>query len=183
MWWSKVRKLAGLLLLAMLMPVFLSACGWQLQGARRVPERLSPLYLDLKDEHSPFSRSLSRRLREAGVSVTTDKADAQSILRVSKDISGHLVSSVSALNEPQQYEVFYNVEYLLERTQAGAEAVLPLQAMNAARTISYDKTLALAKQREELALRNTLADDLAGQVLRRLSLITVDEAAPGSAGP
>ncbi len=183
MWLSNVRKLPGLLLMALLLSVFLSACGWQLQGVRRVPERLSPLYLDLKDAHSPFSRSLSRRLREAGVNVTADKSSAQSILRIRKDTSGHTVSSVSALNEPQQYEVYYNVEYLLERTQAGAEAVLPLQAMNAARTISYDKTLALAKQREEIALRNTLADELASQVLRRLSLLSVDETAPVSIEP
>ena len=155
--------------------MLLSACGWQLQGVRRVPEALAPLYLDLSDEHSAFSRSLVRRLHEAGVNVTASKLSANAVLRVSTDTSGHHVASVSALNEPQQYEVYYRVEYRLDRVQAGAGPLLPPQVMNAARTITYDKTLALAKQREELNLRNTLADELAGQVLRRLSLLSVGE--------
>lgn len=152
--------------------LLLSACGWQLQGARRVPESLSPLYLDLSDEHSPFAQSLQQRLREAGVSVTTDRGRAQAILRVSNDAGGHNVSSVSALNEPQQYEVFYTVDYRLDGPGAST-SLLPPQAISAARTMSYDKTLALAKLREELALRDTLAAELADQVLRRLSMLQV----------
>jgi outer membrane lipopolysaccharide assembly protein LptE/RlpB len=123
--------------------LLLSACGWQLQGARRVPESLSPLYLELSDEHSSFAQSLQQRLREAGVNVTTDRGRAQAILSISKDVGGHNVSSVSALNEPQQYEVYYNVAYRL------TEPALPIccRSHRAARTMSYDKTLALAAAR------------------------------------
>lgn len=149
----------------------LSACGWQLQGARRVPEHLSPLYLDLSDEHSPFAQVLSQRLREAGVNVTADRSRAQAVLSVGNDAGGHNVSSVSALNEPQQYEVFYNVSYRLDLQDAGKVNVLPPQALGASRTMSYDKTLALAKLREERALRDMLAAELADQVLRRLSML------------
>lgn len=152
--------------------VALSACGWQLQGARRIPESLSPLYLDLTDAHSPFAESLSRRLREAGVNVTDERSQAQAILRVSGDASGHTVSSVSALNEPQQFEVYYNVEYRLDLRADDAANLLAPQSLSATRTMSYDKTLALAKQREELSLRDTLAAELADQVMRRLSLLS-----------
>jgi outer membrane lipopolysaccharide assembly protein LptE/RlpB len=37
--------------------------------------------------------------------------------------------------------------------------------------MSYDKTLALAKQREEMFLRDTLAAELADQLMRRLSAL------------
>lgn len=149
----------------------MSACGWQLQGARRIPESLSPLYLDLTDAHSAFAESLTRRLRDAGVNVTDERSQAQAILRVSGDAGGHTVSSVSALNEPQQFEVYYNVEYRLDRGGGDSANLLAPQALSATRTMSYDKTLALAKQREELSLRDTLAADLADQVMRRLSLL------------
>jgi len=90
------RSLYGICLVTVCC-LLLSACGWQLQGARRVPESVSPLYLDLNDEHSPFAQSLQQRLREAGVHVTTDRSRAQTVLSVSRDVGGHNVLSVSAL--------------------------------------------------------------------------------------
>lgn len=154
----------------MILVALLAGCGWQLQGAQRVPEQLVPLYLDLDDLHSAFAKALTERLRIAAVPVTTQRSQAQAILRISRDSSGHHVTSVSALNEPQQYEVYYTIEYRLDQAQ-GAGNLLPPQAVNVSRTMSYDKTLILAKQREELALRDRLAEEIADQVLRRLSRV------------
>ncbi|MGC3979925.1 MAG: LPS assembly lipoprotein LptE [Steroidobacteraceae bacterium] len=168
-----VRLAKTLLLLSTML---LISCGWQLQGARRIPETLSPLYLDLTDTHSDFAQALRARLRRAGVNVSEQRGQAQAILRISTDTSGHHVSSVSALNEPVQYEVYYNIEYRLDRVALNgvgeAGNVLPPQALGQSTTMSYDKTLALAKQREELSLRERLADDLAAQVLRRIGLLS-----------
>jgi LPS-assembly lipoprotein len=149
----------------------LSACGWQLQGIHRVPEYVAPLYLALTDIHSPFAESLRQRLTQAGVTVTDDLNSAQTVLRVTVDTSNHRVSSVSAFNEPQQYEVYYDVEYGLDSRAPVAATLLPKQKVSAARTMSYDKTLALAKQREEMFLRDTLAAELADQLMRRLSAL------------
>lgn len=158
-----------------MMCCMLSACGWQLQGVRRVPETLSPLYLDLSDEHSPFAQSLQQRLREAGVNVTLDRSKARAILHIGTDAGGHTVSSVSALNEPQQYDVFYNIDYRLDRQGDDTANLLPPQALGVSRTMSYDKKLALAKLREEFALLDTLAAELADQVMRRLSMLPSGE--------
>jgi len=162
-----LMRLLGLLFMTWL----LAGCGWQLQGMHRVPEYVTPLYLDLTDIHSPFAEALQQRLMRAGVAVTDDRTKAQATLRVSIDNSSHRVSSVSAFNEPQQYEVFYDVEYSLESHTPGIATLLPKQKVGATRTMSYDKTLALAKEREEKFLRTTLADDLADQLMRRLSLL------------
>lgn len=159
------------LMYCMMLMTVLSACGWQLQGIHRVPEYVAPLYLDLTDIHSPFAESLRERLLQAGVTVTEDRARAQAVLHVTFDNSSHRVSSVSAFNEPQQFEVFYNVEYSLERHGPSTITLLPKQALGSSRTMSYDKTLALAKQREEIFLRATLATELVDQVMRRLSLL------------
>jgi len=71
--------------------------------------------------------------------------------------------------------VFYNVDYRLDPRDDSTN-LLPPQALGASRTMSYDKTLALAKMREERALRDQLAAELADQVMRRLSML------PGSGG-
>lgn len=168
----------------------LSACGWHLQGMHRVPEYVVPLYLDLTDIHSPFAESLRERLRRAGISLADDRNGARAVLHVSTDDSGHRVSSVSALNEPQQFEVYYKVEYRLDTratstvnaspATAGSINLLTLQTLNSARTMTYDKTLALAKQREEQFLRATLAEELADQVMRRLSMLPPGEPVPAA---
>lgn len=155
----------------------LTACGWQLQGAHRIPEFVVPLYLELDDAHSPFARALTERLQQAGVTVAQERAQGQTVLKVTRDLSGHHVSSVSALNEPQQYEVFYNIQYQVDSVTQGVGNLLPSQPINTSRTMSYDKTLALAKQREELAIRDTLAGEIADQVMRRLSMIQPKAAA------
>jgi LPS-assembly lipoprotein len=163
----RILRLSGVLAMIGL----LSACGWQLQGVHRVPEYVAPLYLELTDIHSAFADSLRQRLTQAGVAVTEDRKTAQAVLRVSVDSSNHRVSSVSAFNEPQQYDVYYDIEYSLDTVSATATNLLPRQAASSSRTMSYDKTLALAKQREETFLRETLAAELADQLMRRLGML------------
>jgi LPS-assembly lipoprotein len=158
----------------------LTGCGWQLQGMHRIPENVVPLYLDLTDIHSPFAESLTQRLQQAGVDLTDDRNRAQAILRVNKDSSGHRVSSVSALNEPQQYDVYYEVEYRLDTRAPGSTNLLAPQTLNAARIMTYDKNLGLAKQREELFLRDTLATELADEVMRKLSMLPHGEPVPAT---
>ena len=160
----RVRMVA----IGLLSSLVLAACGWHLQGAHPVPTYVTPLYLELTDIHSSFAQALTQRLREAGVSVTDDVTGAKAVLHVTTDRKGHRVSSVSALNEPQQFEVFYELEYALDARPPLSGRLLENQSLNAVRTMSYDKRLALAKQREELFMTETLADDLADQVMRRL---------------
>jgi LPS-assembly lipoprotein len=75
------------------------------------------------------------------------------------------VLSVSARNTPQEFEVFYDVEYSIDR--AGQEAV-PSQTLRLTRTFSFDESELLAKDREEDILREAMARDIATLVVRRL---------------
>jgi LPS-assembly lipoprotein len=177
MWSYNVRKVALLLV-----TVVVSACGWHLQTLRPLPVTLLPVYVDLSDSQSPFARSLQRSLQSAGVQTTKEITTAASVLTVSKDESGRQVTSISALNQPQQYQIYYRVDYRFERrdqqTQAptsGFIGLIPIQSLNAARTMSYDITLALAKQREELLIAEELANELTQSVLRRLNALPVSD--------
>jgi outer membrane lipopolysaccharide assembly protein LptE/RlpB len=72
---------------------------------------------------------------------------------------------VSARNTPAEYEVFYDVEYSVER--AGVEAV-PTQSLELQRNFSFDESLLLAKEHEEEIIRDAMARDLATLVLRKV---------------
>jgi len=123
-------------------------------------------YVDANDRYTEFNRALRDRLRASGAKVTDRASDATAVVKIIKDQSGQRVLSVSARNTPEEYEVFYAVEYSV--TSGGTELIAP-QKLELTRDYSYDTTAVLAKQREQAVLREALAQDLAGLVLRRLA--------------
>jgi LPS-assembly lipoprotein len=123
-------------------------------------------YVEAGDRYTEFNRALRDRLRASGAKVTDSASDATAVVKIIKDQSGQRVLSVSARNTPEEYEVFYAVEYSV--TSGGTELIAP-QKLELTRDYSYDTTAVLAKQREQAVLREALAQDLAGLVLRRLA--------------
>ena len=146
--------------------LLLSACGWQLRGSEQLPASMAATYLDSADLHSDFDRALRRSLDSAGARLVGGKDDAAVVLRIRKDTSGRRVLAVSARNTPQEYEVYYAIEYSVE---VGGKEVIPAQTLELVNDFSYDEAALLAKEREEAGLRAALARDLAGLVLRRLA--------------
>ena len=71
-------------------------------------------YLDSADLHSDFDRALRRSLDSAGARLVGGREDAAVVLRIRKDASGRRVLAVSARNTPQEYEVYYAIEYSVE---------------------------------------------------------------------
>lgn len=154
------------MLLAVMAVSLVSACGWRLQGTARLPEIMSVTYIESEDRYTDFNRVLRESLQASGARVTSDKSQATAVLRIRKDQSGQRVLSVSARNTPEEYEVFYSVEYSVESTTG--ELIAP-QQLERTRDYSYDERAVLAKQREQGVLREALARDLAGLVIRRLA--------------
>ena len=144
----------------------LGACGWRLQGAAKLSQAMTVIYVDAEDRYTDFNRALRDRLRASGAKVTERRADATAVVRIIKDQSGQRVLSVSARNTPEEYEVFYKVEYSVA---SGSTELIAPQPLEATRDYSYDTSALLAKEREQSILREALAEDLAAQVLRRLA--------------
>ena len=144
----------------------LSACGWRLQSAMKLSPTMTLTYVDAKDRYTEFNQALRERLRAGGAKVTERSGDATATVKIIKDQSGQRVLSVSARNTPEEYEVFYAVEYSVV---SGGTELIPPQKLELTRDYSYDTTAVLAKEREQAVLREALAQDLAGLVLRRLA--------------
>jgi LPS-assembly lipoprotein len=144
----------------------LTGCGWRLQGSARLPAVMSVTYIETDDHYTDFNRMLRESLEASGVRLASDAAQATAVVRIRKDSSGQRVLSVSARNTPEEYEVFYTIEYSVE---APTGELIEPQKLEVTRDYSYDTTAVLAKQREESVLREGLARDLAGLVIRRLA--------------
>lgn len=143
-----------------------SGCGWRLQGTAKLPEVMAVTYVDATDRYTDFNRSLRESLETSGARLASNRAQATAVVRILKDESGQRVLSVSAQNTPEEYEVFYTVEYSVQGPNG---ELIPRQKLELTRDYSYDLTAVLAKQREQAVLREALARDLAGLVIRRLA--------------
>jgi LPS-assembly lipoprotein len=163
----KNLRRTGLLALGFI-TLTLTACGWRLQGTAKLSEALAATYIETDDRYTDFNRALRDALRSSGARLANRPGDATAIVKILEDESGQRVLSVSARNTPEEYEVFYVVEYSVENQDG--ELIAP-QKVELTRDYSYDETAVLAKQREQAILREALARDLAGLVLRRLSAL------------
>ena len=151
--------------LLLLLAALLAGCGFQMRGAMTLPEGVSSVYVTAPDLLSPFAVELRSALERSGASMAGSAAAADAVIRVRNDRTGRRVLSVSSRNTPQEYELFYTIDYTIDR--GGAE-VVPLQRHELTRSFTFDQSRLLAKDREEDVLREAMARDLADLVLRRL---------------
>lgn len=154
--------------LAALAASLLAGCGFQLRGAADYPPAMAVTYIEATDRYTPFYQKLRTTLRQGGVRVTANPAEAGAVIRILHDEAGERVLSVSARNTPREFDVFYIVRYSLE--VGGSEALAP-DDLALSRDYTYDETLVLGKSAESDLIRHALADDLVALVTRRLSSV------------
>jgi LPS-assembly lipoprotein len=149
-----------------LLALVAAGCGFHLKGATALPTDVKSVYVATSDELSPFSVELGRALRASGATPAASAEVAGAVVRVTQDRTGRRVLSVSARNVPQEYQVFYQVTYSIER---GGKQAVPPQEIELSRSYSFSESDVLAKDREEVILRDAIAGDLADLVVRRLA--------------
>ena len=165
------------LCLLLAVAILAAGCGFRLQGSSQLPAGLDSVHVATRDRLTSFAVELESGLERIGASQAASAGEADAVVRVTRDRSGRRVLSVSARNTPQEYAIFYEVEFAIDR--GGAE-VVPPQRLELTRNISFDESQLLAKDREEEILREAMARDLADLVLRRLeSLPPAPPPAPG----
>ena|SRR5215831_165437 len=157
-------------LLNMFVALFCSACGWHLQGATHLPTALASIRIDSSDEYTDFYRELKRSLTASGVATSEQAGSARAVLRVHQDKAGERVAAVSPRNTPEEFQVFYAIDYSV--AVDGVE-VAPTEHLELTTNYSYDSSAVLGKEHEQRTIQQALARELANIVLRRLSTVQI----------
>ncbi|HEY2808811.1 MAG TPA: LPS assembly lipoprotein LptE [Steroidobacteraceae bacterium] len=144
----------------------LGGCGFHLEGNAPLPAQVKRPYLEAADRQSDFVQSLRRSLLSNGAHLQQNKGDSSAVVSILKDSFTKRVLSVSATNQPNEYEITYAVRVTV---MAADKELLPPQELTATRTYSFSEQLLLAKEHEEDSLRLDMANDLADRVMRLLS--------------
>ena len=163
-------RLASLVLLSM---VVLAGCGFQLRGAGQIPAVLQRPYLEAADRYTPFHAALMESLTLAGVPAEPARDGATAVIRIHQDRVEREVLTISARNTPEEFELFYTVEFSVE---VDGREVLARQVLTLVRDYAYDETAVLAMQHEEDDIRAALARELAVLVTARLSALPTSPA-------
>src|SRR5262245_49300195 len=148
--------------------LLLAACGFHRQGVIPLPASMQTTYIDTKDERSVFMLQLTRALEDQGAKLSTTREAASAELVITRDDTGRRVLSVSATNTPTEYEIYYIVTWSV---RSGGREVLEPQTLHVTRDYSFNEEALLAKEQEEDILRQALARDLVGIVMRRLATL------------
>src|SRR6201987_3497655 len=144
----------------------LAGCGFHLQGHTPLPAVVRTPFVEAPDRQSDFVQYLRHALLSNGAQLTPEKDRASAVVSILRDSVARRVLSVSATNQPNQYEVTYTVGFSVS---ASGKELLPPQEISATRTYSFDERLLLAKNHEEESLRQDRARDLADMVMRPLA--------------
>ena len=133
-----------------------------------LPASLAVTYIEADDAQSDFVQDLRRALLASGARLTAVRSEATAVVRLQRDEFLERVVSVSGRNVPREYELTYTVRFSVEGPKGN---LLPSEQVAASRDFSFDERAVLAKEREQEALRDALARDLVGVVMRRFSAL------------
>lgn len=158
---AALRALAGPAVAA------LSACGFQLRQPQSLPMRSIALVGFTPD--SPLRGALARELRDSGVALREDPAQADAVFDALADTRQKTVAASTATGQVREIQLRVRLRFRLA-TPAGA-LLLPAAELLLTRDLSYNETDALAKQQEEALLYRAMDDDIVAQVVRRLASV------------
>lgn len=143
-----------------------AGCGFHLQGRTPLPAPLAVTFIEAGNGQSDFVQDLRKALLASGARLVREPSAATAKLRILRDEVSRTVLSVSATNIPREYELTYAVRFSVE---AGGRELLAPRDVSLSRDYSFDEQQMLAKTREEELLREALARDLVGIVMRQLA--------------
>src|SRR4029077_9639963 len=111
-------------------------------------------FVEAPDRQSDFVQYLRHALLSNGAQLTPERDKASAVVSILRDNVTRRVLSVSATNQPNEYEVTYTIAFSVT---AGSQELLAPQEVSATRTYSFDERLLLAKGHEEDVLRQDMA--------------------------
>ena len=146
----------------------LTGCGFEL---RRPPElHFKSIALKGFAPRSTMAQALRDALQEAHVTITEDAAQAQLTLEALADVTERSVVASTAVGQVREVQLRQRLHFRV-RTAAGRE-LIPTTELLLSRDMTYNETIALAKEQEEALLFRSMRDDIVQQLLRRLATLT-----------
>lgn len=150
----------------------LCACGFQLRGSTQNALPFSAMYLSLPDTSS-LGNELKRNIRANGTTLIVDEPKtAQAILDILSESKEKIILSLNSQGRVREYALYYRLTFRVKNNQD--KELLPATEIVLKRSISFNESQVIAKEKEEDLLYRDMQTDLIQQIVRRLAMLTVD---------
>jgi LPS-assembly lipoprotein len=161
--------LSGIVLTALL----LTGCGFQLRGQAQLPPELAVTYVQSQQAIGAPPGTLSRRLQLLlagnGVTVTRDPAQATATVTILSEGSGRRAVAADRFDIKRVYFLAYYATYQV--TLANGKTLIPAEGLSANRALLFDENRVLGFEAAQESLVDSMADELAWQIIRRLQAV------------
>jgi outer membrane lipopolysaccharide assembly protein LptE/RlpB len=154
-------------LIAALLALSLTACGFRPRGALVLPEGMGPLAVTSVDPYSPLPDALRRALRQAGVS-STEATEGTAQLRIESEVWSERPLTVDAFVTVREMETRYAVSVSV--VDASGASVLPAETIELTRDYVYEATQSFGVANEQVLVQDELRRDMAAAILRRVDV-------------
>ncbi|MBL8258809.1 MAG: hypothetical protein JNM60_03230 [Candidatus Competibacteraceae bacterium] len=156
----------GLGLLALL----LAGCGFHLRGPVELAPELRVIYvqsqLAIGSPPGALSRKLPVVLARNGVAVTRDPAQATAILTILNEGGGRRTMAADRFDVKREYTLVYGAAYDVKRPNG--QVLIGAEGISANRAVLFDENRVLGFEAAQESLTDSMAEDMAWQILRRL---------------
>ncbi|MDB5800206.1 MAG: hypothetical protein JWL63_1145 [Rhodocyclales bacterium] len=153
-----------------LLLVTVAGCGFQLRGPK--PMAFKTIYIEMSP-YSELAADLKRQIKTSGTTNAVDsREEAEVRMVVVQDNREKAILSLGSDGTVREYQLRQRFQFRLH-DKAGKE-VMSLQEINITRDITFNDSLVLAKEQEELLLYRDMQSDLVQQIVRRLAAVRMN---------
>ncbi|MDH5483783.1 MAG: LPS assembly lipoprotein LptE [Gammaproteobacteria bacterium] len=145
----------------------LTACGFHLRGAYKLPEQMQRTYVQAENQNSELIPYLKRALRSSGVQLAESPQQATAILHLSHESHNKRVISVDSQGRAREYELSYGVSFELS---SDTDFAVKPQRLQLQKDFLFDPENVLGKDREEQMLIRDMQSDIVLQIMRKLAV-------------
>ena len=165
------------LLIAALLALALSACGFHLRNSLTLPADLGPVRVVSSDPYSPLAESLAEALQRAGATPASDAnvADTAALV-LQSERWGNTAISIDQFGRAQEFSLRYAVIFALRRSDGSF--LIPRQAVELSRDYVASPTDLIGSESEREILTRELRREMSAAILRRVDAALRVSAAP-----
>jgi len=149
--------------------ILIAGCGFQLRGTLTGKLPYQTLHITVP-ENTDLGLMLRRYLgTQSGTRLVATRQEAEAIFEQVGDIREKGILSVNAQGQVREYRL--QARYSFRVVDAKGRTLVPVNEISLSRDITFSDSAILAKGQEENLLWRDINQDLAGQIVRRLSII------------
>lgn len=148
----------------------LAGCGFQLRGQAQLPPELGVTYVQSQQPIGVPPGILNRKLRSIlavnGVTVAGDPTQASAIITILREGSSRRTVAADRFDIKREYSLDYSAVYEVKLT--GGRTLIAAESINANRALLFDENRVLGFEAAQESLVESMAEDMAWQIVRRL---------------